>query len=407
MKKIRIYNLSDCIIFSLILLSLMPSVTFSIVPAEIFPWALIFAILYTKRYNVSFIYFLVFLVINTLIGILTTNGVYMGEAVRSLAAFLNPFFIFLLISQAPNKYVNYIYKIAKFYFLFLIILGILQYFNLIAFLNPIFKFVIPRGSAISTGGIRGVRLLSSEPARATYEMFYLYLIFRNDLNKKWGFFSDILFTLYVILILKSGTGIILLGLFYLLFYSKYFIIILIIILSFIPVLGFLNHIYVFNNMAIILLINLFENPSNFMEILFDASGFRLISIYSSFKYSFYHPFGGGIGNWQKTSLEAFNLTSFHPQDLSYFRYFGEGQWTPVRPNSYLSSFALDTGLVGIFFILFFLYLMLREYWKISKINNVYIILFFFYLFFVGEVGNPVPWIVTITLLKYNKSKISV
>ncbi len=76
---------------------------------------------------------MVFLVINTFIGILATNGVYIGEAVRSLAAFLNPLFIFLFISQAPNKYVNYIYKIAKFYFLFLIILGILQYFNLIAF----------------------------------------------------------------------------------------------------------------------------------------------------------------------------------------------------------------------------------------------------------------------------------
>lgn len=48
--------------------------------------------------------------------------------------------------------------------------------------------MIPRGITISSGEIRGVRLLSSEPARATYEMFYLYLIFRNDLNKKWGFF---------------------------------------------------------------------------------------------------------------------------------------------------------------------------------------------------------------------------
>jgi len=383
----------------------MPSVTFSIVPAEIFPWAFLLAILYTRKYNIFFIYFLVFVVINTLIGILITNGVYIGEAVRSLTAFLNPLFIFLFISQAPNKYVNYIYKIAKSYFLFLIILGILQYFNLMVFLNPIFKFMIPRGSVVASGGSRGVRLLSSEPARATYEMFYLYLIFRNDLNKKWHFFSDILFTLYVILILKSGTGILLLGLFYLLFY-KYFIIILIIILLFIPVLGFLNHIYVFNNRAIILLINLFENPSNFMGILFDASGFRLISIYSVFKYSFFHPFGGGIGNWQKTSLEAFNLTSFHPQDLSYFRYFGEGRWIPVRPNSYFSSFAMDSGLLGMFLILFFLYLILREYWKISKTNNIYIILFFVYLFFVGEVGNPVPWIVTMTLLKYNKSKIS-
>ncbi len=36
-----------------------------------------------------------------------------------------------------------------------------------------------------------------------------------------GFFSDILFTLYIILILKSGTGIILLGLFYLLFSETY------------------------------------------------------------------------------------------------------------------------------------------------------------------------------------------
>jgi hypothetical protein len=400
--EIKTQSLSKLFLFILFTLSLIPSLTFSIIPAEIFPWAFLLSILYIKKYNYYFFYFIIFLIISSLFGILKTNGIFLSETIRSLAAYFNPLFVFLFMLNTEEKNILDFYKISKKLFYFLILLGIIQYSGLLDFLTPVIRIFIPRGSMAALNNIRGVTLLSTEPSRASYELFFIYLIIRNLFLKtsKNKFFFDIFILLYFVVIIKSATGLFLLFIFFLIFYGLKFIIFI-----FFSALLFLNLNLNFNveNRALSIIQNFFSENSlkEVFDLLVSASGFRIVSILSSFKYSFYNIFGGGIGNWLQTSLKALNNTQFSPTNLAYFIYQGGGNWVPVRPTSFLASLALDTGVIGIFlFILMFLY-ELQRYLMYEEEKKT-ILFFLIYLTLFGAVGNPVPWICITLILRVKK-----
>ena len=66
------------------------------------------------------------------------------------------------------------------------------------------KFLIPRGSSSAlVEANRGVRLLSSEPARAGNEMLFIYILLRKVYINRFKFITDILFLLFIGIILQS------------------------------------------------------------------------------------------------------------------------------------------------------------------------------------------------------------
>jgi hypothetical protein len=286
---------------------------------------------------------------------------------------------------------------------FLIIIGILQTLGVINFLGPFFSFLVPRAltESFSLGG-RGVTLLSSEPARASYEILFIYITWRYmqkmpAVNK---LFFDFLIVFFILLILKSSMGSIILIVFLLCEYRLKFILSgLIVVVVGLPLL--IN----MNSRAIYVLVSIFSNASigEMFEYLLSASGFRLISIIAAYKYGMSHPLGGGIGLWETTSVEALYETDINPSNLYYFSSFGG--FVPVRPTSFFSSMVLDMGWIAIVAIF---YLIKPLFKLISFENELFplIITFLFYMIAVGAIGNPVPWVCTAICYRVYKERLN-
>jgi hypothetical protein len=160
-----------------------------------------------------------------------------------------------------------------------------------------------------------------------------------------------------------------------------------------------------NNRLMIILeqLNQFSTLEDVLFAFNNLSGFRGISIFSAFFYGFHFPFGGFVGFWNYSSLVAFQLTGLDPSTIDYFVYMGNSNWIPLRPTSFFSGLFLDLGILGFSIFLFFLFKLIRIYYNFdSRKMNAYFLIFFIYLFFFGEVGDPVPWIITSSIIvKYN------
>ena len=50
----------------------------------------------------------------------------------------------------------------------------------------------------------------------------------------------------------------------------------------------------------------------------NESGARVITIYSFFQYGLIYPFGGGVGAWEQSSLDALNMSGINYHDMRYF-----------------------------------------------------------------------------------------
>lgn len=379
----------------LFFLLLIPSVTFGLISAEIFPWSFFFILFFIKKIDRYLLYFIFLMTLYMFLSLLLINNINSSNVFKSYITYLNPLLIFFFFLR--NYKIKYD-KVIIYFFYFLILLGIAQYFNFFSGINNFFKLLIPRGSLISLDGIggRGVTLLSSEPSRASYELLFIYIFIRRAFNKKIIYDFGIL--LYLILIVKSIQGVFLALVFFTLFNLK---ILIPIFLSF----GFfvLNGIFFGSNRILDLFINLYKSPSDFFNIIINVSGTRLASLYSNFLYSFKHPFGAGFGNWENSSLEAFKNSGLNPNKILYFQEFYEGAWASIRPTSFFSNVLLDFGLVGVIFIISILFIVKNKY----NLDTRLFLFFIFFLLFSADTGNPIPWLVMSTLLykqKFTKLK---
>lgn len=399
------FNTLNFFIFSLFF---FPSITFGIISAEIFPWVIILSIFFFKRTTSHFLLILGFLVINSIITLLTNPSIYF-EVIRSLASYLNSLIAFAFaLSITYEKNLKFI-KLSKIIFFILIILGFLQFFNLIEFLDPFIKFLVPRGSSTTLFEInRGVTLLSSEPARAGILLTCLYFLMRYVyINKKYRLLFDISMTLYLLLIIQSSMSLLFMLTFLFINYRLKFIFFISAIL-FILITFSLS----FSGGRVIELFSDILKTNNLSDIFFiivNNSGHRLISIYSSYYYSIINPLGGGIGNWMISSVESLSNTGF---DLYQFNYFKEESLmmkgftnfdpnsVPIRSSGFFSNLALDSGIVGIFIVFKYVWDSLKKFWHISRESKNLILIFFFKILFIGSVGHPVAWLIIVFILRF-------
>lgn len=372
-------------------LTLMPSVTFNLIVSEIFPWAFIYSMIKQhKKLNKYLIVIVYLFLVSTFFTFYNYN--YFGvETFRSLFSYFNCLFIFFhILNTEDNKYIITI----KYFFWFLIILGLVQALGFLSILDVIFTRIVPRGTLgnESLVGNRGVSLLASEPQRAFIELVFLYVVIRKyySLNIK----HDILFLLYGFLIIRSFTGVVFCLFLFFSYYPKKILILA--TLAFTTIINFGTTIKN-RSIDLILIIASVSGVYTFFESILQLSGFRLFSLYSSYKFMLFNPLGGGIGSWPYTSLESYNLSGFESNEIEYFNYYGNGHWIPLRPTSFFSNLAIDVGLLGILIFIVFIYKAI-QYKSLNKSQKIYLLVFSIYLIGFGEAGHPIPWIVSAIIL---------
>lgn len=380
-------------------LAYIPSITFSLLAAEIFPWALIFLTIYIRKTSAAFLFWILYMLLSTSYGLYLNDGADFGEAIRSLAAYLNALGIFLFLIQVDYSFIKRILPVSKFIFYFLIILGFLQAMGAISFLAPLFNFLIPRGNTESLSAIgRGVGLLASEPSRAAFELLFIYLTVRVVyLKPRLHLIYDLFMSLYLLLVIKSGVGLATLAVFLMIMYRLKFLITIFVLSSTLLISSSTD-----GQRALSIIVTLL-NSSSLSEMYFfllNASGFRLISMISSFQYGLVEIFGGGVGNWKNSSIQAFELTGIDPGSLSFFRETNNSQWGTVRPTSYFFAVMLDMGIIGITLLTGLIMVVIKKFWRISMQAKEVSAMFAFYFLFIGAVGDPVPWIATAISLRY-------
>ncbi len=379
-----------------------PSVTFSVISAEIFPWGFLYSV-FRKISLTKELFFLVFMMaFSVLWGVFEYNETSF-EIVRSLAAYGNVLLVYFaainLSKIEREKLINT--NTTVFYLLFLI--GILQFTGMFSLLGLgyIIELLINRGAEGVIGSGRGVALLSSEPSRAGYEFLFIYMLFRFtklvNVRKGKVFLFDILVSLFILLFIKSALAAIFLFIYMFYNYRSYIYYTFPFVFVLVLLLGLnLNNLIAFladsNTRSLVLASLTLQTiiDGGFWNLFMNASGFRGVSIYSAYLIGFNDLIGHGIGNWEKSSLIALESSGYSPADLLYFS-SREGIFTSIRPTSFIASLMLDVGVIGVSILLYCIRRILILYTCDASRGILYC--FAFYIFFIGSVGNPVPWLV--------------
>ena len=391
------------------LLLFLPGITFSLISAEIFPYAFIYScVMFIKNKRIlidkssKLFFLLLLLLLLSSIFTLTFNFKLHGEILRSLIAYLNVVLIFHFIINSKNEELGKIISIAKISFILLLVIAILQFFNLIWPLEVAFKFLIPRFSPSfldGASGARGIGLLSSEPSRASLEFIFLTLLMskihklsKTNLHNNLIYFTIIFVT--NLFFFKSLDGLILAVISFIIFFRHKPVYLFFLVYFFLLSI-------LFNIRLETMVLNIISGKENFMLSLSSMSGFRFSSVISSYIYGMSHLLGSGIGNWQISSLSALNNSGLDPESLDYFIYCCNGKFSSVRPTSFIANLMLDTGLIGC--IIFLLYLISTSVKFIKeKVQFNFFLFFLISLFLVSSVGDPIPWICAAIFLRYKK-----
>ena len=366
-----------------------PSITFGLLSAEIFPYALIFylfsIVINQIKINWYFIAFAIFLLIQSLVFSIFYNE-FTIESLRSVAAYLNGPAALLLFMQghiSTKKFSVFI----RYYFYFLSLLALFQYFDLIGFTDTIIKFLVPRGDASSESLIRGVNLLATEPSRAGFEYLIVYVLFRkfNDLTALQKDFFDLLVCFILLFVIKATTSTLFLVVYLYYFNVKFFFLV--------PVLVFYLVFFApdLSNRMIQLFASLFEQNgfSESIAFLITESGFRFASIISAYNTLLINPLGYGVGFWNNGSVTQLINTGFTIDQITYFLWFGQGNFFGVRPPSYFAALALDLGIFILVPLIPIIMFLIYIYRQVSQEISVIALLSFI---IIGTVGSPIIWI---------------
>jgi hypothetical protein len=134
---------------------------------EHFPWHLF----RLKSYKTSALVFYLFVALVLIIFVFSEN--------ITLTSFLK-YLIYLVASTIPFFYsfhdIERIRIIARSFFSIILFIGFLQLVGVMKILDPMMSLLITRFSGEEIGGYRGVTLLETEPARASYLLIMTYLI---------------------------------------------------------------------------------------------------------------------------------------------------------------------------------------------------------------------------------------
>ena len=381
-------------------LCFFPSITFGLISAEVFPYALSFALMNMRRVKIILFLFVSLLILSVLFGIWTTNqDSIFKDAVISTLAFLNPLLIFIVILRLPEStFLKFLNTSRNVFYIFLLLL-LIQFSGMFGLLDPAFKALVPRSSAAQLG-FRGVTLLSSEPARASIEFMFVYLIVRSFwVPRHFINFTDIAVAIVILVVFKSATGLFLYAIFLALFNRILLWLALPIALYFI-----VQNVSSSYGRALFLISSLYSMPFNdALFLLMNTSGNRVISIIAAIQYGLHFPFGGGIGNWRETSVEALLLTGYDYTKLNYFNVEWKEGTLYFRASGYMMNLMMDMGLFGVTAATMLIFKITKPFRKLSKNNKKIFLFFLINIFFVGSVGTPVAWIATAIILRNSKT----
>ncbi len=403
-----------------------PSITFGLLPSEIFPWAIFASLFFIQYLQKDYIVLLTILLPFCCLALL--NNAPPQDLVRSLFAFINAAIAFFLVMRVDEKNTEIICKILLISLYIILFFGVLQfYFNEI---NQIIKYLVPRSAIYETGELiqqgKGMPSLSSEPSRNAYEIFILvslYHVIKNTKLRKRIIF-DLFILIYIIYINRSAMGI------------AFFMVYLTTYLSFIKEVRIVSIILLVTVLIIAVPLisidvvetrgtNLFRtyinsiSLSSLQDFFFVEAGFRLSSVFASYlNFSF---LGYGIGNWAAGSLEGLERFPFLYNSLNPNNYFlwmcdGTPCPQPIRASAFFAGIILETGILGAFFIIILIHNNVSEFKNDTKvtINKTYndgknislynFIPVIFSLFFMGDIGNPIPFVCLAILIKIYYSK---
>jgi hypothetical protein len=373
-----------------------PSVTFGAIAAEIFPWALLYMLSQSRRAWRWALWAAVaaglWLICAGLFHATPLPG--LGQSARSLAAYLNGLMLFAWLMRAPGAEIAQITRLIGPVFMGLLALGLLQISGALAVLEPLFTALVPRASATALVEMgRGVTLVSSEPSRAGFEMVLLYGALRL-MRPRMGWVHDLAFLLFLVLCIQAISTLVLAGLFLAVLWGWRALLAL-------PLLALLWGLIALDQSRIQSLIDdliLAQNLSDRFDLILQRSGFRITSLWGAGLYGLSHPFGGGVGNWPISMLEALGQTGLDPATLPYFASRFEGEFAPVRPTSVAGNLLLDLGVVGFVGVTVLLGKIIARSTPARRIRPMLILVGFIYLAF-GGAGHPLPWLVLAVCLR--------
>ena len=314
-------------------LAWVPSVTFGLLKADIFPWAFIFALLLNRSRR--FFGYLFLLVVTSLPAVLL--GLYNAESwfefSRSYVAFFNAIILFFFIFTNPSVSIKTLAPAIKSILLLQVIISLTQFFGW----DSVFQFFVPRSG--DAGGARGFTGMSNEPGRQGIHFILLYstIFFLDRGLLKYKIYLDVLVFSFMFLINKSLTGI--------LFFSIYFVLTSslktssFIFLSFAVLLGVLIAQVELDSRILGFFLRVLLEPEEWFRLLFDFSGFRFSSVLIVFENI--SILGGGVGAWREAISEALNSPGLVESFLTDRQ--RQVLMDGVRPTSLLAGLFLEGG----------------------------------------------------------------
>ena len=385
-----------------------PSITFGLVPAEIFPWAFIVAIFYFKKNYKDFLKIIIIFLPSIIIAIYANVATI--DIIRSLFAYLNVFFIFIVVLKFNDKDLNILIKVLKYSLILIILITIIQY--LIPQINMILQYLVPRLQIYSSGVFKtdyaGHSGLSSEPSRHASEVIMLYVtyVLVSNNSKYLRIVKDTFVALFILLLNRSISGIFFLSIYAFIIYIDLiknfkflFFSIFILILSLIFIFT-VNWTYIFNlsffdfkSLNFIKQLYEFQNIQLIFDKIWYWSGFRFSSILSAYLNPTF--FGYGMGNWYQASSIGYDLNLYLKTSEWFVLHCSDGIECGHRPTALLAGLILEIGIIPIIILALFLRKIVNKNYDTGKfnipknINIKFIWLFILSLVLLGNIGDPV------------------
>lgn len=401
----KFHNISNStLIFYLFLL--FPSITFGIVPADIFPWGFIFWI---TRMRYSIYIFLVFFftfIFGLFYVIYIQNGISDISIYYYVRNFISLFNAVIPLYVIYTMYkVNYrsFFKVTLLAYNFLLIIGITEYFlGDSVFLAQVKSYLVPNGWWGEVGFGRGISLLSTEPSRASIEVALLYSVLWFY-YKKYRIYLTITFIILEMLMIKSVTG----AVFCLIAITVAYPLLMIIMFGFAAVTfvfyGLLD--ISLNNRWVSVLKNILMAPtlSSVSSLIISISGYRIISIIASFKTLVQFPFGLGVGGSNYISEQIYQGIEMR-NDIVAFKNNDFGLNYNLKPSSFFSLLLMEIGLLCIYTIIVYFKFILNnlKYKKEGFLLPVIVVTSS--LIFLGPVGSPIPFVCLALAVLFNKAQ---
>ncbi|ELZ9636549.1 hypothetical protein [Proteus mirabilis] len=279
-------------------------------------------------------------------------------------------------------------------------------------INPYFELLIKRARFGTYGDMRGVGILYSEPAHAAKYIFLIFIfiisyrltphIYTKNSNFKTTFL--IVLTFICVILNKSASLYFMFLLLLIIFLFFYFfrisspkIIISSLILIILPIYIWLSYTF---NIGVILPTRISSLIDSFWMVkdrftLNDIQYFgsiRLISVISGYVGGIIEPMGVGIGNGGKEIFLIMNKVGFDTNSITFLT---TQNVEFLKPNSYGAQIALESGLLGLTFIIIlsiYCFSQIRVNTNVNCFYSAVLVISIFQILFFSTTTVTAPWL---------------